>query len=120
MEDAEVISKYEGITIHEAYLSYAERKNLSSSAFCGPNMTYPSHDAIQVKNSFEKLAEFGHRLPEPVRQKIYESLVSKAKRFGVEHDPTKYRWGKYIVHEVARDYDGILDWFVDEFEKEHK
>jgi len=91
-EMIEAIMRFEGYTIEEARLTYAQRQNLPDSAFCGPNRTYPAHDAAHVRNAFARLATFGHRLPKSVRAKIYRCLRRRAKRFGVEHDPEHYRW----------------------------
>jgi hypothetical protein len=115
-QDVEVIANYEGLSIQEAVLTYAERKKMPQKSFCGPNRTYPSHDAKHVSNAFARLSQFGHRLPTEVRKKIYKCLVRRAKRYGVKHDPKKYKWGKYVT-ETAYDPDAIVEWFLDNIQK---
>jgi len=107
------ISEYEGMEIQEARLSYAERQNLPDSAFCGPDRTYPAQDAAHVRNGFARLSLFGGRLPEPIRKKIYLCLVRRAKKFGVEHDPKTYKWGKYVTEaKIESDAKKIIDWYL--------
>lgn len=109
-----IISVYEGMSIEEAKLTYAARKKLPKGAFCGPNRTYPANDAAHVRNAFARLAQFGHRLPPKVRAKIYGCLRSRAKKYGVEHNPKKYKWGK-AVRETQRKV--IFEWYLEELER---
>jgi hypothetical protein len=88
MEDYEVIAEYEGLTIQEAKLSYAARQKLPATAFCGPNKSYPAHDAAHVRNGLSRLSQFGHRLKPAVRARIHSCLMSRAKRFGVKVNET--------------------------------
>jgi len=88
MQEVQTIALYEGLTIEEAKLTYAARQKLPSSAFCGPDRSYPAHDPAHVRNAFARLATFGHRLPEGVRDRIMACLKRRAKRFGVEHEET--------------------------------
>ena len=107
------IADYEGMEIQEAKLSYASRQNLPASAFCGPDRSYPAQDAVHVRNGFARLSTFGARLPEPIRKKIYRCLVRRAKKFGVEHDPKTYKWGKYITEaKIESDAKKIVDWYL--------
>jgi len=110
-KEVEILAEYEGITIEEARLSYAARQKLPKSAFCGPNRTYPAHDAAHVRNGFVRLATFGKRLPKAVALRIYRCLVRKAKKFGVEHDPSKFSWltGKKAVQETKK----VIDWYLE-------
>lgn len=101
MEDYEVIAEYEGYSIQEAKLTYAARKKLPAEAFCGPNKSYPAHDAAHVRNGLTRLSQFGHRLKPAVRARIHACLVRKAKRFGVE------------VSEV-KNVDPIVAWYLEE------
>ena len=112
----EVIAHYEGLSIQEAVLTFAERKKMPQKSFCGPNKTYPAYDKKHVASSFKRLLQFGHRLPIEVRETIYKGLISRAKRYGVEHDPKKYKWGKQIT-ETAYSPDAILEWFLEDLEK---
>jgi len=113
MKDFEVIARYEGYTIQEAKLTYAARQKLPDSAFCGPNRSYPAHDARHVRNGLARLSTFGHRLKPTVRQRIYRCLVRRAKRFGIEHDPSKYKWGKKKkVQETEVELTPIAKWYL--------
>jgi hypothetical protein len=107
------IHDYEGMEIQEAKLSYASRKDLPSSAFCGPDRSYPAQDAAHVRNAFARLSTFGGKIPDAVRKKIYLCLVRRAKKFGVEHDPKTYKWGKYITEaKIESDAKKIVDWYL--------
>jgi len=74
----------EGYSFEEAKLSYAAREKLPSSAFCGPNRTYPAHDAAHVRNGLARLGTFGGRLKPAVRARILGCLKRRAKRFNIE------------------------------------
>lgn len=89
MEDYEVIAEYEGMTIQEAKLTYAARKKLPATAFCGPNHSYPAHNAAHVRSGLQRLSQFGARLKPAVRARIHGCLVSRAKRFGVKVSETE-------------------------------
>jgi hypothetical protein len=81
----ETIADFEGMKVEEARLTYERRKRLPDSSFCGPNRTYPAHDAAHVRNAFARLAQFGHRLKPATRQRIHGCLTRRAKRHGIEH-----------------------------------
>jgi len=104
-EDYEYICEYEGLTIQEAKLTYAARQKLPDSAFCGPNRTYPAHDAAHVRNAFVRLATFGKRLKPAVRERIHGCLMKRAKRFGVEHG------GCWIC---KRKQETLINWYLKE------
>lgn len=95
------IAELEGVTIEEAALSYAERKDLPKTAFCGPDKSYPANDAKHVRAGFQRLSQFGKKYPKAVALRIYGCLKSKAKKFKVEHDTSKFSWltGKKSVEE---------------------
>jgi hypothetical protein len=78
----ETIAEYEGYSVEEAKLSYAARKDLPSTAFCGPDRTFPAHDAAHVRNGLARLEQ--SKLPPAVKAKILACLRRRAKRFGVE------------------------------------
>lgn len=80
--------EFEGYTFEEAKLTYAKRENLPESAFCGPNRTYPAHDAPHVRNGLARLGTFGHRLKPAVRARILACLKSRAKRYNIEVSET--------------------------------
>lgn len=91
----ESVKLYEGlefVTFEEAKLTYARRQKLPASAFCGPDRSYPAHDAKHVRNAFARLATFGGKLPKATRAKIYRCLRSRAKKYGIEHDAKNYKW----------------------------
>jgi hypothetical protein len=85
----EYLIEFEGLTIQEAKLSYAERQRLPDSAFCGPNRSYPAHDAAHVRNGLAKLGTFGSRLSPAVRSKIHACLAARAKKYGIDIGETK-------------------------------
>jgi len=115
MEGFEIIAEYEGYTIEEAKLTYAARQELAKGSFCGPDRSYPAQDAAHVRNGFARLSAFGGRLSEPIRKKIYLCLVRRAKKFGVEHDPKTYKWGKYVSETVPEeDQSKLIDWYLKE------
>lgn len=101
IHEIEVIAEYEGYTIEEAKLTYAARQKLPAGAFCGPERSYPAHDAAHVRNGFARLGTFGKRLPKAVAMRIYRCLVRRAKRFGIDHDPKRFAWltGRKTVEE---------------------
>ena len=76
--------KFEGLSFEEAKLTYKQREKLSSTAFCGPNRTYPAHDAKHVRNALARLSQFGKRLKPAVRASILTCLKRRAKRFNIE------------------------------------
>jgi hypothetical protein len=84
VEDYEIIATFEGLTIQEAKLSYAAREKLSPEAFCGPNKSYPAHDASHVRNGLAKLSQFGAKMKPEVSARIHNCLKAKAKKFGIE------------------------------------
>ena len=100
-----MISEYEGYPIQEAVLTYAARQNLPSSAFCGPERTYPANDSKSIRVSFNRLSLFGKKIPKSIAVKVYCSLIRKAKRFGVEYNPEKFNWltGKKTIEETFQE-----------------
>lgn len=81
MEEWQTISELEGLTVEEAKLSYAERKDLPSTAFCGPDKSYPAYDARHVRNALARL----HFVKSPaIRAKIMACLRRRAKKFGID------------------------------------
>lgn len=106
-EVIKAIAEFEGLEIQEAKLTYAARQELPPSAFCGPNKTYPAHDAAHVRNGFARLSTFGHRLKPAVRERIHACLLKRAKRFGVEHKGCKW-CSKKVEETIAK----IRDWYL--------
>lgn len=120
----------EGYSFEEAKLSYAKRENLPDSAFCGPNRTYPAHDAAHVRNALARLGTFGARIKGAVRARILGCLKSRAKRYGIEVSETieyKYCMAKYdeTIPQEERDKTLIqiqetVEWFSNKNKKEKK
>jgi hypothetical protein len=103
-DEYEDIMEFEGLTIEEAKLSYAERKNLPASAFCGPNRSYPAHDAAHVRNALARL----HFVKSPaIRAKIMACLRRRAKKFGVEISETEQM-------AVPENRDEVIQWYLHE------
>jgi len=88
-EIIETMQAFEGMTVHEAQLTYKRRQQLPDSAFCGPNRSYPAHDASHVRNAFARLSQFGHRMSPALRSRIHGCLKRRAKAKGVEHQGCK-------------------------------
>lgn len=95
--------EFEGLSFQEAKLSYQKRKDLPTSAFCGPKRTYPAHDAPHIRNAIQRLMQ--HK-PKGWR-KILKCICARARRAKVESDVCK----KAGFHEAK-----ILKWFL----KRHK
>jgi len=116
------IAKYEGLEIEEARLTYAARQRLPKSVFCGPDRTYPAQDAVHVRNGFVRLSTFGKRLDRAVALRIYHCLVRRAKKFGIDHDPSQFTWltGKKSVSEalkeLKKDEDDKLQMLYDKYD----
>jgi hypothetical protein len=112
----ETIAEYEGYDIEEAKLTYAARKDLPTSAFCGPDRSFPAQDAAHVRNGFARLAQNGGKLSPAVRKKIYLCLVRRAKKFGVEHDPKNYKYGHYVTESAKyeAETDKVIAWYLAE------
>ena len=109
MEGYELIAEFEGYPIEEAKLTYAARKRLPKSAFCGPERTYPAHDARHVRAGLQRLSQFGKKLSPAIRKKIFRCLVRRAKKFGVEIDKEKF---KTLISETAESADAVVEWYV--------
>lgn len=120
LHEVTVIAEFEGLDIQEARLSYAARQNLPASAFCGPDKSYPAQDAVHVGKGFQRLSQFGKRMPKTIALKIYRCLLRRAKKFGVKHNPKPFGWltGKKSVEETFAENDietkKLLGWFFEE------
>jgi len=111
----------EGYSFEEAKLSYARREKLPSSAFCGPNRTYPAHDAAHVRNGLARLSQFGGKLKPTVRARILGCLKRRAKRFNVEVGETVSgrlclaKWDETIPEKKRKqmllDIEETVNWF---------
>lgn len=88
----------EGFPLEEAQLTYKKRENLPDEAFCGPNRTYPAHDAAHVRNGLARLSQFGKGKKSSSR--ILSCLKTRAKKMGIEVSET--------------DEEAIYNWFMTE------
>ena len=113
VEEYLVISEYEGLEIEEAKLTYAARKDLPTSAFCGPDRSFPAHDAAHVRAGLQRLSQFWAKIAPATRKKILGCLVRRAKRFGVEYDPKKFEEtvGE-SVSEAEMRKEAVTDWYL--------
>jgi hypothetical protein len=103
-EPYEYLVEFEGLSIQEAKLTYAERERLPDSAFCGPNRSFPAHDAAHVRNGLARLAQ--SKLSSSAKSKIHACLAARAKKYGVE------------VGEVKSDaLSPIAKWYLDQQKK---
>lgn len=105
--EEEWYSIYEGeaVSVEEAKLSYAERKNLSSSAFCGPDRSFPAHDAAHVRNGLARLKN-SHFSP-AIKARIMACLRRRAKKFGIEVSETE-------GIAVPENRDEVIKWYLHE------
>lgn len=91
----DALQQLEGFSFEEAKLTYAKREGLPASAFCGPNRTYPAHDAAHVRNALARLGTFGHRVKPVARSRIIACVKRRAKQYGIEVSETAE--GKYVL-----------------------
>lgn len=92
IREVETIAWVEGLSIEEAALSFAQRKDFPKTVFCGPDRSYPAHDAKGVRAGFKKLAQVGKKLPRGVALSIYLRLKKKAEKFKTGHDIISFEW----------------------------
>jgi len=106
-EDAEWYSIYEGesVSIEEAKLSYAERSNLPASAFCGPDRSFPAHDARHVRNGLARLKQ--SKFSSAIRARILACLRRRAKKYGIEVSESE-------GIAVPEDRDELIKWYLHE------
>lgn len=69
-------------SIKEAKLTYAARKNLDSGAFCGPDRSFPAHDAAHVRNGLARLSQSS--LSSEQKAKVHGCLSGRAKKYGIQ------------------------------------
>jgi|GEM_PF-2280474 hypothetical protein len=126
MEDFEVLVEYEGYEIEEAKLTYAKRQNLPASAFCGPDRSYPAHDAAHVRNALARLHFVKNAA---IKARIMGCLRRRAKKFGVEINESElpeekedkaleWLFQEYNVSEskakVIAPNDAVIEWYLEE------
>ena len=83
-KSTEYIHKYEGLEVEEAQLTYKQREKLPSTAFCGPNRSYPAHDKKHIKAGLQRLSQFWGKLPPTTRESLFRCLKRRAKKAGIE------------------------------------
>lgn len=110
IEVQETMVEIEGFTVEEAVLTYKQRQKLPSTAFCGPNRTYPSHDAKHVRSGLQRLSQFFPKMKPSVRQRIFNCLSKKAKRHGIEIDENLRKRFSRKVEES--DEDVFVTWYL--------
>jgi hypothetical protein len=106
-ENEEWFSIFEGeaISIEEAKLSYAERSNLPAGAFCGPDRSFPAHDAAHVRNGLARLKQ--SKFSPAIRARILACLRRRAKKYGIEVSETEQ-----IA--VPENRDEVIAWYLHE------
>ena len=111
IREVQTLIEYEGFNVEEARLTYAARQKLPADAFCGPDRSYPAHDAAHVRNAFARLAKFGKKMPREVAKKIYGCLRSRAKKYNVEHDPKTFAW---LTGKKVQETKAIVAWYLEQ------
>ena len=105
------LARIEGFTIEESTVIYDARSELPATAFCGPNRSYPASSVKDVLESFSRLAQFGKRLDDVTKTRILSNLKSKAKRFGVEQNPS-IQFHLKVLETPVDTAKGIVDRFL--------
>lgn len=120
IREVETIAWVEGLSIEEAALSFAQRKDLPKTVFCGPDCSYPAHDAKEVRAGFKKLAQIGKKLPKGVALSIYLRLKKRAEKFQIKHNTISFEWligGKSVEESVAeaeKEDEKLRNWLYEE------
>lgn len=89
---------YEGVTFEEATQLYGERVNLPLQAFCGPNMTFPTHDKTQTRRAIILL----NRLRPHGWQKILRCVYVRARQFGMTTEFTETKKLEWYVKKMRK------------------
>ena len=110
IEVQETMISIEGFTVEEAVLTYKQRQKLPSTAFCGTNRTYPSHDDKHVRAGLQRLSQFFSKMKPSVRQRIFNCLSKKAKRHGIEINENLRKRFRRKVEES--DEDKFITWYL--------
>jgi len=66
-----------------AVLTTKTRKALPGAAFCGPDRSFPAHDAAHVRNGLARLG-VAKNFSDAQKASIHSCLIRKAKSFGVK------------------------------------
>lgn len=107
-EQIKAIVELEGLSFEEAKLSYAAREKLPASAFCGPNRTYPAHDAAHIRNAIARLMQ---NKPKGWK-KILKCVCGRAKKAGIESKVCKT--GKFMEAREITNTQPIVEWYLKE------
>jgi len=111
-EYLEILLKFEGpYSVEEAALTHKQREKLPTSAFCGPNRTYPAHDKKRIRNAMARLGTFGRRLKPAVRRRIFSCIKSRAKKLGIEVSED-------VLKKYRKKAEECLQWYLEKREKD--
>ena len=114
IEVQETMVEIEGFTIEEAVLTYKQREKLPSTAFCGPNRTYPAHDAEHVRSGLQRLSQFFGKMKPSVRKRIFNCLSKRATRHGITiADDMKKKFTTNTIEETNEIDDKIIKWYIE-------
>lgn len=83
------------IPVADAVLTGKARKQLPDKAFCGPNRSFPVHDAAHVRNALARLPQAKSFTTEQ-KAKILACVRSKAKALGVEVGADQLEFNKLV------------------------
>lgn len=81
--EAELRGVQAGIIAMDAKLTTEKRKSLPDSAFCGPDRSFPAHDAAHVRNALSRLPQAKSFTSEQ-KARILACVKSRAKKLGVD------------------------------------
>jgi septal ring factor EnvC (AmiA/AmiB activator) len=95
------------IPIADAVLSSKARKQLPDSAFCGPNRSFPVHDAAHVRNALARLPQAKNFSSEQ-KARILSCVRGRAKKFGVKVTADQLEYPK-LVELLDKKSDADLD-----------
>jgi len=85
--------------LEESVLSYQERKKLKGQSFCGPNKTYPAHDATHARNCLARASQNKAKLGASY-SKIVACCRARLRKFG----------GKSAEESIP--FSDVVKWFM--------
>lgn len=103
MTEEEIDKVIDNLT-EDAKLSYASRKNLPDSAFCGPGRSFPAHDAAHVRAGLQML----NKSKGKDRGPILSCLKGRAKKYGIKVSTKTSDSGEGIVIDSITVIDVLL------------
>ena len=108
----------EGLEVSEAQLTYAQREKLPSTAFCGPQRSYPAHDAEHVRAGIQRLSQFGGRMSPATRSRIFGCLKRRAKKYGIEiSEDVMKKLGKSVSESEEWNTNRWINWYEETVEE---